>query len=78
MYYFPLTPRLQRLYASNKIAKHMRWYGEHEWDDGVMRHCSNSPVWKHFNTINPSFASEIRNVRLGLSTDGFQPFRQTG
>ncbi|XP_075101214.1 uncharacterized protein LOC142176778 [Nicotiana tabacum] len=48
MYYFPLTPRLQRLYASNVIAKHMRWHFEHE-TDGVMRHHSDSPAWKNFH-----------------------------
>ncbi|XP_050207371.2 uncharacterized protein LOC126656796 [Mercurialis annua] len=79
MHYFPITPRLQRLYASNSTAKHMRWHGEHEWEeDGIMQHCSDSPAWKHFNEVNPSFASEVRNVRLGLCTDGFQPFGQTG
>ncbi|XP_050211492.2 uncharacterized protein LOC126661677 [Mercurialis annua] len=79
MHYFPLTPRLQRLYASHATSNHMRWHGEHEWEeDGVMRHCSDSPAWKHFNEANPSFASEVRNVRLGLCTDGFQPFGQTG
>ena len=71
MYYFPLTPRLQRLYASNVTAKEMRWHAEHEAEEGVMRHCSDSPAWKHFNNIYPTFASESRNVRLGLCTDGF-------
>ncbi|XP_039119063.1 uncharacterized protein LOC120255272 [Dioscorea cayenensis subsp. rotundata] len=79
MFYFPLTPRLQRLYASNATAKHMRCHCEHEMEkDGVMRHCSDSPAWKHFDKMHPSFASECRNVRLGLCTDGFQPFRQSG
>ncbi|XP_019266150.1 PREDICTED: uncharacterized protein LOC109243644 [Nicotiana attenuata] len=77
MYYFPLTPRLQRLYASNVTAKHMRWHSEHE-TDGVMRDPSDSPAWKHFDQTQPSFASEVRNVRLGLSTDGFNPFGQSG
>ena len=30
------------------------------------------------NQLHPSFAIESRNVRLGLCTDGFQPFGQTG
>ncbi|XP_060195230.1 uncharacterized protein LOC132624470 [Lycium barbarum] len=77
MSYFPLTPRLQRLYASNATAKHMRWNSEHE-RDGVMRHPSDAPAWKHFDQAYPWFASEVRNVRLGLSTDGFQPFGQSG
>ena len=78
MYYFPLTPRLQRLYASKATANDMRWHKEHNTEEGVMRHCSDSPAWKHFDQIHPSFAVESRNVRLGLCTDGFQPFGQTG
>ena len=74
MYYFPLAPRLQRLFASNATAKDMRWHAEHESEDGVMSHCSDSEAWKHFNQTHPDFATESRNVRLGLSTDGFNPF----
>ena len=43
-----------------------------------MCHPSNSEAWKHFISVHPSFASESRNVRLGLCTDGFQPFGQSG
>ena len=78
MYYFPLTPRLQRLYASEATAKSMRWHDDHFVEDGEMIHCSDSPAWKHFNVMHPSFAVESRNVRLGLCTDGFQPFGRSG
>ncbi|XP_049388507.1 uncharacterized protein LOC125852871 [Solanum stenotomum] len=78
MYYFPLTPRLQRLYTSKATASHMRWHAEHEVEEGVMHHCSDAPAWKHFDKKHPSFSEESRNVRLGLSTDEFQPFGQTG
>ncbi|XP_073027690.1 uncharacterized protein [Primulina eburnea] len=78
MYYFPLTPRLQRLYASVETAKHMRWHSEHVQDGDTMCHPSDSPAWKHFDTTHPDFALEVRNVRLGLSADGFQPFGQSG
>ncbi|XP_058002287.1 uncharacterized protein LOC131179456 [Hevea brasiliensis] len=66
MYYFPLTQRLQRLYASNATAKEMRWHAEHDHEDGVMCHCSDATTWKHFNKTHPSFVFEVRNVRLGL------------
>ena len=56
----------------------MRWHDDHFVEDGEMRHCSDSPAWKHFNAMHPSFAAESRNVRLGLCTDGFQPFGQSG
>ena len=78
MNYFPLTPRLQRLYASGATAKSMRWHDDHFVEDGEMRHCYDSPAWKHVNVMHPLFAAESRNVRLGLCTDGFQPFEQSG
>ena len=78
MYYFPLSHRLLRLYASEAIANDMRWHAEHEVIEGEMRHYSDSIPWNHFNTVHPDFAVESRNVRLGLCTDGFQPFGQSG
>ncbi|CAM8999989.1 unnamed protein product [Rhodiola kirilowii] len=72
--YFPLTPRLQRLYMSVKTADSMRWHHEERVDDGVLRHPADSEVWKAFDRIHGSFATESRNVRLGLASDGFSPF----
>ena len=59
MYYFPLKDRLKRLYASNATVEDMRWHAEHEVEDGVMIHCSNSLGWKHFDHTYPDFATEI-------------------
>ena len=39
-----------------------------------MSHPANSEVWKEFDLEHPWFAEEPRNVRLGLATDGFNPF----
>ncbi|KAJ8767880.1 hypothetical protein K2173_020820 [Erythroxylum novogranatense] len=78
MYYFPLTPRLQRLYASDVTASHMRWNAEHEQEYEVMTHPSDALAWKHFNDTHVDFAVDSQNVRLGLSTDRFQPFSQSG
>ncbi|XP_028102273.1 uncharacterized protein LOC114301519 [Camellia sinensis] len=73
--YFPLIPRLQRLFMSSKTASLMRWHVEGRIDDGKMRHPADSLVWKNFDTLYPKFASEPRNVRLGLAADGFNPFK---
>ena len=78
MFYLPITQRLQRLYASVVTAEHMRWHAEHVQEDGVMRHPSDAEAWKHFNAVWPDFAAESRNVRLGLCTDGFNPFGSSG
>ncbi|CAL5430629.1 unnamed protein product [Camellia sinensis] len=75
MRYFPLKPRLQRLFMSSKTAKLMRWHAEERVDDGVLRHPADSLAWKDFDRRNTCFASNSRNVCLGLATDGFNPFR---
>ncbi|XP_071933260.1 uncharacterized protein [Coffea arabica] len=73
--YFPLKPRLQRLFMSSKTASLMRWHEEERIKDGKLRHPADSLAWKHFNDRHPSFASDPRNVRLGLAADGFNPFK---
>ena len=78
MHYFPLKDWLLRLYSSKATANEMRWHAEHVVEDDVMQHPSNSITWKHFNDVHPNFAIEIKNVKLGLYTDGFQSFGQSG
>ena len=34
-------------------------------------------AWQYINTTHLEFAVEIRNVRLGLCTDGFNPLRSS-
>ncbi|CAM8978365.1 unnamed protein product [Rhodiola kirilowii] len=41
-------------------------------------HLRDGEAWENFNKEFPAFAHEIRNVRLGLSTDGFNPFGVSG
>jgi len=72
--YFPITPRLQRLFMSPRTAEHMTWQQAHHAVDGVMVHPSDGEVWKRFNSVHPHFSAESRNVRLGLCTDEFNPF----
>ena len=71
--YLPIAPRLQRLYMSKRTAKEMTWHYDHRTQPGLMVHPSDGMAWKHFDSNHPAFANEIRNVRLGLCTDGFNP-----
>ena len=53
----------------------MRWHKDRPFrEDGKMRHPADSIAWKNFDSQYPSFAAESRNVRLGLASDGFNPF----
>jgi hypothetical protein len=40
--YFPIIPRLQRLFMSSRTAEHMTWHQSHDAVDGVMMHPSES------------------------------------
>ena len=72
--YFPLIPRLQRIYMSETRASYMRWHKEELVVDGKMRHPADSKAWKHVDATYEWFAEDPRNVRLGLASDGFNPF----
>lgn len=63
---------------SNSTAAKMRWHANHVVKDGVMRHPSDSPTWIHFNETHREFDTKKRNVKLGLCTNGFQSFKQSG
>ncbi|KAJ0597604.1 hypothetical protein HanHA89_Chr04g0156521 [Helianthus annuus] len=72
--YFPLTPRLRRLYSSRHTAKDMIWHSTRRSEDGKMCHPVDGSSWKDFDKNYPDFSREPRNVRLGLAADGFNPF----
>ncbi|KAL0007409.1 hypothetical protein SO802_008911 [Lithocarpus litseifolius] len=72
--WFPLKPRLQRLFLSPDLAGYMKWHATGRTDDEIMRHPADSEAWKMFDTKYIDFSSESRNVRLGLASDGFNPY----
>ncbi|KAK1663795.1 hypothetical protein QYE76_051954 [Lolium multiflorum] len=83
VWYFPLAPRLQRFYADRKEAKLMRWHAERKEavlndeeriEHPVLTHPSDASQWKALDNEFGSFGAEPRNIRLGASTDGFNPF----
>ena len=59
LFYLPLTPRLQRLYASKETAEHMTWHATHQIDEGLMCHPSDADAWKNFDRTYLDFAKEI-------------------
>jgi len=75
MFYLPIIPRLQRMFASNRTTQHMTWHDENKIE-GMLRHPSDGQAWKHVDRKHPSFASDPRNVRLGLCLDGFNSYIQ--
>ncbi|KAL8154913.1 hypothetical protein AgCh_000317 [Apium graveolens] len=75
LWYFPLIPRIRNLFNTPQIAKDMTWHDTERQKDGKMRHPADSETWKDVDKEWPDFASDSRNLRLALSSDGFNPFR---
>ncbi|XP_031742398.1 uncharacterized protein LOC116404339 [Cucumis sativus] len=74
MWYFPIIPRFIRMFKRSENAKNLRWHAIDRQVDGVLRHPADTPSWRLIDHMWPTFGSEPRNLRLGLSTDGINPF----
>ena len=72
--HFPLIPRLRRMFGTEYLSKLMTWWSENRSMDGIMRNVADSPAWRHVDEAYVDFASDTRNLRLILSTDGVNPF----
>lgn len=72
--YFPIKERLKRLFMCKQTAPLPRWHDEERIKDGALRHPADSPAWKRLDERFPDFASDSRNIRFGLATDGFNPY----
>ncbi|XP_074283394.1 uncharacterized protein LOC141607944 [Silene latifolia] len=69
MRYFPLIPRLERIYASPKTAEDMRWHHKDRVKDGKLRHPAVALAWEQFDSLYPLFASDPRSVSPGIDID---------
>ncbi|XP_075504466.1 uncharacterized protein LOC142541901 [Primulina tabacum] len=72
--YFPVIPRLKRMFKSKKKAEELIWHSKHKSQDHMMRHPVDSVAWDTIDHKWPDFASDPRNLRLGLATNVFNPF----
>ncbi|KAM3320520.1 hypothetical protein P3S67_007720 [Capsicum chacoense] len=73
--YFPINPRLQRIFMCSKTFVAMRWHATERPKDRNIMHPADGEAWQHFDSMYPNFAKDICNVRLDLSSDRFNPFR---
>jgi hypothetical protein len=82
--YLPVIPRLQAMSANATHAKKMRYRAEYVHEPGVIKDVFDG---SHYQTLlktvvpagesNPFFYfSDERDIALGLSTDGFGPFKK--
>lgn len=72
--HFPLIPRIQHMFRSKGSSELLTWHALNRSTDGIMRVPADSPAWKHVEETWPEFRHEPRSLRLGLATDGVNPF----
>lgn len=73
--YFPLIPRLKRMFVSKNTAEDTQWHKlKRQPIENTLSHPADGEAWKDFDRKYPWFADDARNLRLGISTDGFNPF----
>ncbi|KAI5350203.1 hypothetical protein L3X38_003094 [Prunus dulcis] len=73
VWYFPPIPRFKRMFQSHETAKSLTWHAARKSIDGKMSHPADSPSWKLLDDKWPEIGNEPRNLRLALSSDGFNP-----
>ncbi|XP_008237230.1 PREDICTED: uncharacterized protein LOC103335973 [Prunus mume] len=73
LWYFPPIPRFKRMFKSFETSKSLTWHDESRIKDGRLCHPTDSPSWKMVDHMWLDFASEHRNLRLALSSDGINP-----
>jgi hypothetical protein len=85
--YLPLTPRLQAFFANNKKAREMLYRGtDFEYDPDVVKDVFDGTHYRSFlgKNVHPvdgqprthQYFEDARDVALGLSTDGYAPFKR--
>ncbi|XP_058784274.1 uncharacterized protein LOC131659049 [Vicia villosa] len=74
VWYLPIISRFKRLFSNANDAKNLRWHAEERKCDGQIHHVADSLQWKKIDYLFPNFSKDSGNLKLGLSTDGINPF----
>ena len=82
--YLPVIPRLQAMLANSMHVEKMCYRANHEHEPGVIKDVFDGSHYQSLlDTIVPAgeadpyfYFSDKRDIALGLSTDGFTPFKK--
>jgi hypothetical protein len=73
----PLPPRPKRLFATKEASLLAQWHDrQRQPSEKEMSHPADGDAWQDFYKEYPEFARDARNIRLGIATDGFNPFSE--
>ena len=69
-----IIPRFKHLFANEDDTKDLTWHANGRISDGMVRHPADCSQWKKIDNLYPDFGKEARNLRLGLASDGMNPY----
>jgi hypothetical protein len=65
------------MFATKEASEEAQWHLlKRQPSEKELRHLADGEAWKDFDKEFPDFAEDARNIRLGLATDGFNPFSE--
>nr|ABA99466.1 transposon protein, putative, CACTA, En/Spm sub-class [Oryza sativa Japonica Group] len=70
MWYFPIIPRLRRLFRNKGNARMLRWHAEERQQDGMLRHPADGSQWRNIDRKFKEFRKDARNIRFGPKQPG--------
>ena len=73
-WHLPIIPRFKCLLANEDDAKDLTWHANGRNYNGMLCHPVDSSQWMKINRFYPDFDKDIRNLRLGLATDGMNSY----
>ena len=62
------------MFTNGDDTKDLTWHADGRNCNGMLRHQVDSSQWKKINRLYPNFDKKARNLRLGLVTDGMNPY----
>lgn len=74
VWYFLIILRFKRHFANANDAKNIRWNAYERNRDGNIHRVADSLQWKKIDSLFLVFRLGPRNLRLGFSTNGMNPF----
>ena len=65
------------MFATKEASEEDQWHKlKQQPSEKEMSHPADGEAWEDFDREYPDFADDARNLRLGLATDGFNPFSE--
>ena len=62
------------MFVNVNDAKNLKWHANGKKSDGLLRHAADSLQWKKIDYLFLEFGIDPRNLRLGLATNGMNPY----